>query len=99
MINLNQGGEGLNASFTPAPFALSLHPKFPSNPLSIYFYLLGEGVKGGNREIKTFAKDVLFILRKFEILILHHFLHLHPFTSVLSAQNKVLGHHDIKESI
>lgn len=78
MTNKNIGGEGIDASFTPTPFTLSLHPKFLSNPLSLYPSLLGEGVKGYRERNKTFTKDVLFICRKFEILILHLFLHLHP---------------------
>lgn len=80
MTDLSLGGEVLEASSSPARLHLNLHPKFPSNPLSIYLLLLLEGVKGYIRRIKSFKKDDLFIFRKFGNLIFHPLSSPSPFT-------------------
>jgi hypothetical protein len=65
MTYLNRKGEGESLVLHRQLFTLTLHPKFLLNPISIYSLLLGEGVKGRNRESKSLKKDDLFIFRKF----------------------------------
>jgi hypothetical protein len=65
MINLNRVGAGVTNESTPSPLHQSLHPKLPSNHLSIYFLLIGEGVKGYRNRNESLKKDGISKSRKF----------------------------------
>ena len=65
MIKLNRVGAGVTEEFIPSLLHPSLHPKLPSNTLSIYSLLIGEGVKGYRDRNKSLKKDGISKSRKF----------------------------------